>query len=508
MTRALTYLSKRAGARILSSAGILTSALFLFQSSPTAHAAQPQILLSVQKLRQQGLDVSQMKAMIFVKLDSIPRSMVVAEEPDDKNKIFLSGVQFFGSARFGVWLRTSCDLKSQSFSLQECRGTVCQPAAFSSAQAADSRKAIFAGEFGHYSLQGENFARKDRLAMPADTRACNRVWPAWALNAKAHSFTAELTFPHNILLLQDDSRIHLVDALNGKLWNSLYWDSKNGVFNQASLTEEGQILLKNNSAQMLFLDFPRNRFVAVNGESVFTSYAGLNSLFAWTNEQHTDASLSFPSQDGGNPQGNLGGLWWKNGYLDWDDLATALLIKKTSPLRPYPNGGTLLSALWTDQSGIEKSYVLLNEQGKQNLYSKETKSNILVKSKYFARSGDGDALPDEPKFIHPEFITEIDNLGQIHINEGRQFNFHLKMISKPAVVQSGLDMLTLIEHPEPKGRCRLSYFKPVKNGIGWREAAVLPNVSCGTGIGRTPSASGLIESTPTHIKIYILDSTP
>jgi len=483
---------------------LVATALSLFQNIPAL--ASSKLKLPTPSLITQGIDPAFIKSAVFIKFNAVPKSMTIDE--DETDKINLSSVRFFGGHRTGIWLKTVCSGRSREFVLEECRGTACIPTTQTNITQAQGNKITFQGEFGQYVLTRNEFAKQIKSGIPAGSGLCKRSWPAWATSARAQSHLSNLSFPQNLLILQTDQRIYLVDAINQRVWNQIAWSSAAGLFNQISSTDDGQILLKNNSHQALFLNFNLGVFFALNGGMISTSFEGLNALFSTNPLKSTEIVLNLGPQDGGDssqPTINLGGLWWASGYLNWTDVTLATRTQKAPPLRIYPNNLRHVSTLWSDESGEGKTHILLRSAQKLELYSQSSDSKDLMKSRSFVPAEDDSETTHH--FVHPNFLTKIKNDGHIIINSGDKTSRDQKVIAQPAVLQSGYDLLTLVKHQGLNDRCRAVYFTPRKNLDGWVENLALGNVPCGTGIGRGSAGAAIVELTPSHVNIHLIESS-
>lgn len=448
--------------------------------------------------------MSDIKAAIFLQNKDLPVALKLSSD-DTNTPLELADVAFFGGLNPGVWLRTQCDTRKKNFSLEECRGSVCRGTTTTDKSESGRHARAFRGEYGNYSLARAHFGEQPMERAALNFSTCGKTFPAWAVAARALNKNSTLEFPKNLLVLQGSKKIYLVDVTLNSLWNVIPWSSEKGIFQHASLSSDGRILLQNRADDALQMNFSDGTFVHFSKGIARTSLQGLNVLFGTQDVSTAQLNqTSFNGYSQGSTFVNLGGVWGPTGFVTWSDLTMALLTKHEPLPRPYPTSGELESALWSEESGIEKSYVLMRAGQTLELLASSDGGKSFVNTKTFSSPESGDTL--KGTYLHEGFITKLNRTGALLVNAGGQrFSANAQLFSNTGVLtQNGFDLLSLSPHPSEK-MCRATLFTPQKKMAGWIQRQVLSEVPCSTGTGRTSSGTSLVDISDGSIKISILE---
>ena len=479
------------------SLGLLATWLtnFYLSHEACANSLSPQITISLEKLKTAGIQPEKIRTSTFLKMPTIHASMRV-NESDESSPLTLSRVQFNADNHPGIWLRSQCHLRTRAFNFEECRGSVCTPAYPLPAQKKNPHERSFSGEFGTYTLSTFNFGKQALSGGLLDSRLCNSSWPAWAVSARARSKNTSLSFPNSLLILQSSNQIAFINAIHGTLWNTIRWPEDQGILSHARISEDGRLLLQDHYGNALFLNFSDGSFVSLRGGSVSSSTHGLNALFATAPEQYTtEAPVDLPSQS----FFTLTGVWSANGFLTWDDLRSHAFSKNNPTWRTYPDAAHLLSALWSEHSGLEKSYVLVSRNGKIDLLSSLDAGKTFDLVKSFGSSNE--VKEADRLFIHDEFITRISSQGEIQVRIFDQFFSENNLQNLTRVIQGGTEILTYQQLDERN--CSIVLYQPRSSKTGWQQSHILPKAPCSTGLGRSSTAASLVEVTSKSLNIYV-----
>jgi hypothetical protein len=467
----------------------------------SAAELSPQIRVNKNNLKSQGINPEEIKSSIFLKFNKLPSEMQIQEQ-DSVTSLKLTGVQIFGDPKQGIWLRTNCDYNRRKFFLEECKGSVCQQTATLPPSKDEQNRRVFRGEFGNYTLTRARFAKQLLADGLLDQQLCKRNWPAWAVSARARSTLANLEFPKNLLIMQSAKEIFLIDALESKIWNSIPWNQERGLFVHATLAEDGRILLQGDQQSALHIDFARGSLIAVQNSSVYFSESGVNSLFS--SSSHLELKqLEIETMKSSNSRSfiNLGGIWSQVGFLTWQDLVRSAQLRSQPEWREYPEAGRLLSAMWSEESGVEKSYLLIEKDNQLKLYSASEQSRTFIRVKGFGRTES--EVERGGYYIHPDFLTRITQKGQMWVNVSDKFFSDTHLNENPFVMQAGSALLARTQLND--GSCQAALYKPRKSNTGWQQAHSLFKVSCATGLGSSPAATSVVDLQKETIDIYVAE---
>jgi hypothetical protein len=464
-----------------------------------ANSIAPALTMEISKLTAAGIPVDSIRSAIFLKMAETPSSMKIVD-PESSKALQLRRVQFHNSYNPGVWLRTQCQPKERKFSLEECRGSVCKATTPSGKEKDRRHMRTFVGEYGEYSLVRNDFEKQRLHDAILDAELCQRSWPAWALTAKTRSAHASLEVPHHLLVIQTSQKILLWNAITAKIWNSMTWDSSRGIFNQLNSNSEGRMLFKNNSGNALLLDFAQGQYIAMQKNSASMSVHGLNSLFS-SDPKANEFQIALASEEQGLPSTNLGGLFWRNGYLNWSDVLFLGLSKGNPELKPYPDSAPLVAAVWSEESGIEKSYLLLKRSSQLDLFSSSNGNKSFDKVKSFKVQEN--LIQSGLFLLHPEFLTRLGGDGSVMTGSNENFATDFTLREGTSALQSGFDLMSYTRHAQA-GKCRITHFLPKSSSNGWVQSLVLPNTNCATGLGRSAETIGIVEFMPKQLNIFIL----
>jgi len=463
-----------------------------------ANNMAPVLKMEISKLTAAGIPVDSIRSAIFLKMAETPASMKIVD-PESSKALQLRRVQFHNSYNPGVWLRTQCQPKERKFSLEECRGSVCKATTPSGKEKDRRHMRTFVGEYGEYSLVRNDFEKQRLHDAILDAELCQRSWPAWALTAKTRSAHASLEVPHHLLVIQTSQKILLWNAITAKIWNAITWDASRGIFNQLNSNSEGRMLFKNNSGEALLLDFAQGQYIALQKNSASMSVHGLNSLFS-SEPKANEFQIALASEEQGLPSINFGGLFWGNGYINWSDVLFLGHSKGNQDLKPYPDSAPLVAAVWSEESGIEKSYLLLKRSNQLDLVSSSNGNKSFDKVKSFKVQ---DNLIQSGLFLlHPEFLTRLGGDGSVMTSSNENLVTDFTLPAGTSALQSSFDLMSYTQHAQT-GKCRITHFSPKSGNNGWVQSLVLPNTSCATGLGRSSDGVGLVEFQQKHLNIFI-----
>jgi hypothetical protein len=464
---------------------------------------QPAIKHRISVLKKNGIRIEDLKSSIYLKIEALPETMNITDS-EKRNGLKLSAVDFYGETHQGIWLRTRCDEKDRRFSLEECRGTACSATAPSEAAKGEKHLRIFNGEFGKYTLSRIDFSKQPLSGAPLDSQLCRQSWPAWAVSARRNNKNEDLAFPRFLLILQDSNRIHFANALSGKIWNSLPWEESRGIFNQAVFSTDGNLLLKNNHSEALYLSFSGGNYVSLSGGVAASSPFGLNALFS-SAQFKTASEQKFDLQDL-HPNRflvHMGGIWSDTGFVTWSDLTKSFKLQKTPAIRLFPDSAQMLSTIWSEESGLPKSFVLLLNGKRLELQASQDDGLSFTRIKSFV--GGESVLASDRFALHDEFLTKVTPSGDFQVIPSGQLWPKLNDFPDATIQQSGFDLL-LFKKNQKTNTCWISLFGPRSSRNGWEQVHVLNDAPCTTGLGRSVSGAGLVEITPDFLNIYVMDS--
>ncbi|MEY4064057.1 MAG: hypothetical protein RIR26_265 [Pseudomonadota bacterium] len=464
----------------------------------------PTLKIPSSLLQKSGVPMADIKSSIFLQNKNLPAPLTLTSEGVE-NPLTLSHVSFFGNHNDGIWLRTQCDTRAKVFALEECRGSVCKATGTSQKSEGGKHARIFRGEYGSYALARAQWGERSLAAAALDSSSCGKTFPAWAVAARALNKNSDLEFPRNLLILQVSQKIFLVDATLNSLWNEIPWNSEKGVFQQGTLSSDGRLLLQNRTGDALYLNFSQGTFVHFSHGTARTALQGLNALFGTQDIPFSQLNqTTFTASSERSHFVNLGGVWTPTGFVTWSDLTTALLTKREPVPRPYTTTGQLEAALWSEESGIEKSYILLKVGQTFELLSTENGGKTFTKTKTFGWTRSEDTFSGT--FIHENFITKMGKDGALLVNSGGERTTPDAQLFSNAgqLVQNSFELLSLIPHPTGTS-CRATLFTPKKDTAGWLQRQVLSDIPCSSGTGRSSTATSIVDISDGTIKITILE---
>lgn len=485
-------------------ASSLTCIMLFLSGWAQASTKSPTMSLPLRLLGSHGIPTEGIKSTLFLKTKQFHNSMSISEMENADN-LKLTGVTFYGESSLGVSLRTRCEKNTSTFTLEECKGSVCSATLPNADSPSIAHIRRFNGEYGQYSLSRLGFHQQKLSGTTLHNALCGRSWPAWALKIRHRDKNTPLTFPNYLLLVQYSTKILFVNALSKRIWMSLDWDENRGVFNQATISTDGKILLKNSLGEALYIDFKNQDYVAIQKGHAFSSPLGHSALFAHSAVRAaSETSIEVTEEQSTHDSIHLGGVWSNNSFVTWSDLTSAFKLKKAPVVRLYPDGAQLISTTWSEESGIDKSYILLLNGRKMELHTTEDGGHSFTRTHSISDISPWSST--EKYVIGGTFLTRVDSKGGLRVLEAEGQTWpRMNEIDNASALQNGFGFLLYKKH-QASPTCWISFFTPHSDKKAWEQVHVMPSAPCSTGIGRSGSAVGLAEMTRDFLKIYIMES--
>ncbi|MBM3381659.1 MAG: hypothetical protein FJY29_04380 [Betaproteobacteria bacterium] len=467
-------------------------------SQSNAQGVLSDIKISKQQIHLLGLKPTDVRNALFLHFKSTPPALVIDVEAESGSPK-LTNVNYFGTEPPSSWLRTVCTSNPKGMRLEECRGSVCKPTA-SQLKPSNKDSSKFVGEYGEYTLVASNLQSVLEGKQTANTNLCKASWPAWIVSARAHTKELSTAVPQHLLLVQTEKEIIWVDALKKKVWNRSPWlASRSGIFTSAEASDDGRILLKNESAA-LWLDFSSNSLLFLKGNTLTRSDFGLSSLFAHGEWRQGEFTIFLPAtQNPALPEVNLGGLWWPNHYLSLKQAHLALQLGKSPEALFYPTDWRLASTQWSDSSGLGKARLLFRQGQQLRVLSLEDNQTKFTEVQKFDLGES--PIPAETRFhASEESLATFSSEGRLSVVEGNFHRIHHDAGVAGKVLQLGGDFFVL-ESPK-NNSCKIAHFKARTSGAGLIQGLPAQTSRCIMSLGRTSSSVSFVEHHDAGLKIH------
>lgn len=492
---------------------IFISFLAMLAVFPSASARstsiEGKIPFSKQQLHAMGIRPDEVRMGFFVLYKNLPSSMQ-AETWENPKLPRLAHVLRYAGSNQSLWLKTRCEDPSGRLGFDECHGSVCKPLGVQPLARDKVNGVVLRGEFGQYVMESENLAKK--LSQPTERGAeiCQLSWPAWAVKAKSTRPANPTKIPTHLLILQTDSQLIWIDALQRSVWNRTDWPvSRSGLFSSMEVDDSGKLILKNESGVALLMDFKTSSAFLYNNHAIRIPAFGLASVFGHSSEwSQLPKQVQFPETQVQNTKPldiNLAGLWWPEGFLTWNAVKLSASAQKEFFVREYEQKAKAASASWSSSSGVDKTFLSFIGNQSISIVSVEDNGTAFLLNRKIASPDAHQSAQSSLPVVDDHTFALRDPKGHVvYYNNDRQT---LAFVVQPQgrLVQLGREVFVFNpKTAEKSSGCEIVHWRGRSEEAGWVSVIRPETQVCNAGVSRSAHSCSVVGPTLGGLLIHFL----